>query len=469
MIDLANVKQVHCIGIGGVGLSAIAGILLSEGYIVTGSDMSQNDKTEQLMKAGANIFLGHRAKNAEGADIIVYSAAVTKDNPEMVRGRELGIPCVSRAQMLGHLMKGCRNSIAVAGTHGKTTTTSMISIILENAKKDPTILVGGNLSEIGGNVKVGKSQFFVTEACEYMDSFLELKPRIEIILNIDSDHLDYFKDIEHIASSFEKFAALVPEDGMIFAYDANPFVNRIIQDLPNVITFGFNDKCDYYAEEIEFNADGMPAFEISSKGKKLCKLQLSIPGEHNILNALVATACCSVLGIDINDIKETLEQYKGTQRRFDVLGETQSGIRIVDDYAHHPAEIRATIEAAINTPHKNIWCLFQPHTYTRTLALFDEFPTSFEKADKVVLAEIYAAREKNVYQISSKDLMAEIKRSYPEKEVYYFGSLEEIASFVYNNAQQGDLIITMGAGDIYKAGEMILEKDAVTGRGEKIS
>lgn len=468
MIDLTKIKHVHCIGIGGIGLSAIADIFLSRGYIVTGSDMNQNDKTEGLMARGAGIFLGHRDKNVIGSDLVVYSAAVTSENPEMQKARELGIPTMSRAQVLGQLMRECKNSIAIAGTHGKTTTTSMVSIILQNAGLDPTILVGGNLSEIGGNVRVGHGDYFVTEACEYMDSFLELKPRIEIILNIDSDHLDYFKDIEHIASSFHRFAGLLPDDGILLAYDSNAFVSRIIKDMPNAYTFGFNSESDYNAKDVTFDREGMPRFEVYRGTAMIGRLQLSVPGEHNILNALASIACCDLMGVDPTCSIKTLEKYTGTQRRFDLLGETNNGMRIVDDYAHHPTEIKATLKAAQNTPHKDIWCLFQPHTYTRTLALLDEFPGSFVKADKVVIAEIYGAREKNVYRISSRDLVAKMKEKYPEKEVYYFASLEEIASFVYNNASAGDLIITMGAGDIYRVGEMILEKDAQSFRGEKI-
>ena len=459
MVRLSDCKQIHCIGIGGIGLSAIAEILIARGYKVTGSDMRESDITERLIADGANIFLGHRAKNVEGADLVVYSAAVGNDNPELARAKELEIPTASRAEILGLLMSEYENSIAISGTHGKTTTTSMVSLILKNAEEDPTILVGGNLSEIGGNVKVGHSGHFVTEACEYMDSFLSLKPKIEIILNIDSDHLDYFKDIEHIARSFEKFASLVPEDGTIIAYDANSFVKSVVEGMPNVITFGFNESCDYYVSDIEFNADGMPKFNVNYDGGVLCSIQLIIPGEHNILNALAAFACCHILGVGIEPIVSTLEEFTGTQRRFDIMGITSTGIKIIDDYAHHPTEIKATLSAVKNMKHKKMWCLFQPHTYTRTMALFDEFAESFENADKVVLAEIYAAREKNIYKISSKGLVNKIKEAYPGKDAYFFEDFEEIASFVYNNAEPGDLVITMGAGDIYKVGEMILERD----------
>jgi len=459
MVCLPEIKQVHCVGIGGIGLSAIAEILISRGMTVTGSDMNESDSTDRLIKAGAHIFLGHRAKNVDGADLVVYSSAVSLDNPELVRAEKLQIPIVTRAEMLGALMKECENSIAVAGTHGKTTTTSMISLILDNAGKKPTILVGGNLTEIGGNVKIGGNEYFITEACEYMDSFLSLYPKIEIILNIDSDHLDYFKDIEHIVNSFGRFAGLVPDNGFIIAYDANPFVKSVVEGAPNVVTFGLNEGCSYYASNISFNSVGMPFFHVESKDERLCSIQLSVPGEHNILNALASFACCHMLGIETSVISSTLEQYSGTQRRFDVIGITRNNIRIVDDYAHHPTEIRATLAAAQNVPHRDLWCLFQPHTYTRTIALFDEFAEAFERADKIVMAEIYAAREKNIYKISSKALVDEIKRVYPTKEAHYISNFDEIAGFVIDNAGSGDLVITMGAGDIYKVAELILEKD----------
>lgn len=459
MVNLPDYNKIHCIGIGGIGLSAVAEILLSRGYAVSGSDMRESDITEKLIRDGANIFLGHRAKNVEGVDLIIYSAAVGNDNPELVRAKELGIPAITRAQALGALMDEYDNSIAISGTHGKTTTTSMVSLILKHAEKSPTILVGGNLSEINGNVYVGDNKFFVTEACEYMDSFLSLKPKIEIILNIDSDHLDYFKDVEHIASSFDKFAKLVPEDGAVIAYDANPFVKRVVENLPNVITFGLNESCDYHASDIDFDSEGMPSFTVNHGGEALCQIKLSVPGEHNILNALASFACCHILDVDIDEIVKTLGEFKGTQRRFDLLGRISNDIKIIDDYAHHPTEIKATLSAVKNMKHNNLWCLFQPHTYTRTMALMDDFATAFESADKIVLAEIYAAREKNIHKVSSKTLMSRIKEADPTKDVYFFKDFDEIANFVYNNAEDGDLVITMGAGDIYKVGEMILEKD----------
>ena len=458
MIDLSQYKKIHCIGIGGIGLSAIAEILLSRGYEVSGSDMKESAETVRLASKGARVFIGHRAENADEADLLVFSAAVGQDNPEMKRAEDRGIPILSRAQMLGLLMQEYENSIAVSGTHGKTTTTSMVSLILDRAKLEPTILVGGNLAEIGGNVKVGHSRYFITEACEYMDSFLSLKPKIEIILNIDSDHLDYFKDIDHIVSSFDKFAQLVPASGTIIAYDANPFVNQVIRDLDNVVTFGLSENCDYYAANIQFNEEGMPAFDVCHDGQLLSRVQLAVPGEHNILNALAAFTCACALGVEPQLTKETLERYHGTQRRFDIVGTTAKGVKIVDDYAHHPTEIKATLSASENVPHNKLWCIFQPHTYTRTIALFDEFAEAFEKADKLILAEIYAAREKNIYKISSAQLAEKIKETHPHKEVLFMEDFAAIADYVDAQAQRGDMVITMGAGDIYKVGEMLLER-----------
>lgn len=459
MLNLNDYKNIHCIGIGGVGLSAVAHILLARGHHVTGSDMKESELTDHLIEQGARIFLGHRAKNVEGADLVVYSSAVSMDNPEMAMAAELGIPMEPRAEILGILMEQYREGIAISGTHGKTTTTSMIAMILTNAEKDPTILVGGNLREIGGNVRVGSGDYFVTEACEYMDSFLHLRPRTEIILNIESDHLDYFKDIEHIVSSFRSFTQNVPPGGRILAYDGNPFVKAAIEGADNIITFGFSDGSVYHVSEIAFNSEGMPGFNVCKKGEKLCHIQLNIPGEHNIINALAAFACCYEEGVDKDVIARTLSEYNGTQRRFDVKGITKANVKIVDDYAHHPTEIKATLSAAVNIPHKRLWCIFQPHTYTRTLALFDQFADAFERADVVVLADIYAAREPDVYNISSGMVADEIRRKYPTKGIYYFPTFDEIADFVMENTSDGDVVMTMGAGDIYKVGELILEKD----------
>ena len=466
MISFSSVHHVHCIGIGGIGLSAIAEILMHRGIFVSGSDSKESDITDRLIDRGAIVYLGHREKNIKGADLVIYSAAVPPNNPELRAAKASGIQVATRAEALGELMRESKNSIAVAGAHGKTTATSMISLMLRNAGKDPTILVGGNLTEIGGNVEVGDPDYFITEACEYMDSFLSLRPKYAVILNIDSDHLDYFKDIDHIVRSFETFANLVPDDGAVFAYDANPFVSSILKDLKKkCVTYGFHENCNFRAGDIEFDREGFPAFTIARDGKHLCDVSLHIPGEHNIANALAAVACTTTMGIDLDVIVDTLKNFNGTQRRFDIQGTTTRGFRIVDDYAHHPAEITATIKAARNVPHEKMWVIFQPHTYTRTLALHDDFAEALDLADKVVLAEIYAAREKNVHNVSSKSILAKMKEKNPGKEAWYIDNTDEIADFVLAYAESGDLVITMGAGDIYEAGEAILEKDRLAYMG----
>lgn len=455
---LNDYKTVHLIGIGGIGVSAIAEILLNRGYNVTGSDMKESDITTKLAAKGARIFIGHNTSNVENQDLIVYTAAVSQENPELVEAKRRGIPAITRAEMLGHLMDEYKNSIAISGTHGKTTTTSMLSLIMDRAKLSPTILVGGNLHEIGGNVKVGSGEYFITEACEYQDSFLSLRPKIEIILNIDSDHLDYFKDIDHIASSFNKFAKLLPDDGLLVAYAANPFVNQVMKNAKNLITFGLDEGCDFYAKNIRFNENGNPKFEIFTSKERLIEIQLNIPGEHNILNALAACACAYSLDVPAEVIKETLENYYGTERRFDIVGMTKNGVKVVDDYAHHPTEIKATLNACRNVPHNKLWVIFQPHTYTRTLALMDEFKNSFEAADVLILTEIYAAREKNIYKLSSKELEKEILNVHPDKNVIFIEDFNEIADYVTEHASKGDMVLTMGAGDVYKVGEFLLEK-----------
>lgn len=457
-MNLKNYQHIHCVGIGGIGLSAIAEILLSRGYRVSGSDIKENAVTKHLEELGAEIFFEHNEKNLGDTDLLIYSAAVSMENPELAKAAESRIDMLSRAEALGIVMADYDISVAVSGTHGKTTTTSMISLALENAKLSPTILVGGMLSELKGNVKVGNSEYFVTEACEYMDSFLKLRPRVEVILNIDSDHLDYFKDIDHIAASFKAFADLVPQQGFVVAYDANPFVKAVVHDLRcPVVTFGFSETSDFYAKNIRFNSKGCPAYDLYNKGQFLNSFQLSVPGEHNITNSLAAIATCTELHVAIEVIKQTLEAFTGTHRRFDIIGNTESGLMIVDDYAHHPTEINATLSAAKNVPHKKLWCLFQPHTYTRTRALFNEFSEALCAADVIILAEIYAAREKNIYKISSKSLVEDIKKKHPEKDVYFIPDFDLMAKFTLDNAQDGDMIITMGAGDIYRVGEMILE------------
>lgn len=457
MVEIDKYKRIHCLGIGGIGLSAVAEILKDNGHIVTGTDIKTSEVTEHLQSVGIRVYPEHVSENVENVDAVVYSAAVSDENPEVVRARELGIPLFSRAEVLGMIMENYENSVAICGTHGKTTVTSMTSLILRNACYKPTILVGGNLPEINGNVEIGSNDYFVTEACEYMDSFLNLKPSIGVILNIDSDHLDYFKDMDHIVRSFRTFVEQIGDDGVVVAYGDNPFVKDVLKDHSNKITYGYSEGCDYYAENIVFDDFGFPSFDICHDGAVTASLKLAVPGEHNVLNSMAAFATARYLGVDVEVIRNTLAAFGGTHRRFDFVGITEDGVKVIDDYAHHPTEVRATISAASNVKHNRLWIVFQPHTYTRTKALFDEFTDCFVDTDVLVLTDIYAAREKDVYNISTEKLYNAMRERHPEKEIYYISDFDEIADFVKSKAEADDIVITMGAGDVYKIGELILK------------
>ena len=461
-------KRIHCLGIGGIGLSAVAEILADNGHIVTGTDINPSKVTRHLESIGIKVYTSHEPENVDGVDAIVYSAAVSDENPEVIRAHELGIPLFSRAQVLGMIMERYENSIAICGTHGKTTVTSMTSLILRNANYKPTILVGGNLPQINGNVEIGENTYFVTEACEYMDSFLELKPSIGVILNIDSDHLDYFKTMEHIVQSFSTFVEQIPAGGTLIAYGDNPFVKSILKGHRNKITYGYSESNDFYAENIKFNAHGFPTFDICRKGRRITTIELSVPGEHNVLNSMAAFVTASFLHVDIEIIRTTLKEYRGTNRRFDFNGVTGNGVMVIDDYAHHPTEIKATLKAAKNVQHNKMWLIFQPHTYTRTKALFNEFVDSFNDTDVLILTDIYAAREKDVYNISSYKLMNAIRKKYPDRKVFYVKDFEDIVNYIRKFAGKDDIVMTMGAGDVYKVGEMLLAADPDHSKGDGI-
>lgn len=457
MTDFSKYKKVHCLGIGGIGLSAVAEILQDNGHIVSGTDLKPSDITANLERKGMKIFYSHEPENVEGVDAIVYSAAVSDENPEVVRAKELGIPLYSRAQVLGYLMDHYENSVAICGTHGKTTVTSMTSLILRNADYKPTILVGGNLEQINGNVEIGGNEYFVTEACEYMDSFLQLRPNIGVILNIDSDHLDYFKDMDHIVNSFRTFVEQIPEGGIVIAYGDNPFVKSILKDRSNKMTYGYSEVNDFYADNVEFDENGYPSYDICRKGNRITRIELSVPGEHNVLNSMAAFVTAAFLGVDFKIIKETLRDFKGTHRRFDFTGVTEKGVKVIDDYAHHPTEIKATLSAARNVKHNRLWLVFQPHTYTRTKALFDEFVDAFGDADTLILTDIYAAREQDVYNISSYKLYSTMKAKYPDRSIFYVKDFEDIVNYIKKVAEADDIVMTMGAGDVYKVGELLLK------------
>lgn len=457
-LDFNKPAKLHFTGIGGISMSALAEIMLSRHFTVTGSDSKESDITKHLESLGAKIFIGQRGSNVSSdVDVLIYTAAVKQDNPELVAAKDSGIPLLTRAEFLGQMMKNYHTAIGVAGTHGKTTTTSMLSQILLEAEVDPTILVGGIMPTIGGNTRVGHSGTMITEACEYTNSFLSFAPTIGIILNVAEDHLDFFKDIDDIRHSFREYAKLIPKDGALIINGDIEKLDYITKDLQcKVITVGENTVANMYsAANIQFDDFARPSFDLIYNKEEIQHISLQVTGIHNVYNSLAAIAAAHFMGIDFEHIVSGLIKCSGAERRFQFKGSI-GGITIIDDYAHHPDEIRATLTTAKKYPHENIWCIFQPHTYTRTKALLDEFAETLSQTDNVILADIYAAREKNTLGISSKDLAEKINER--GGNAYYFPSFDEIENFLLKKCIDGDLVITMGAGDVYKIGEKLLGK-----------
>lgn len=456
-INFQNPIHIYFIGIGGISMSGLAEILLTEGFTISGSDRAPSDLTRILTECGASVYYGQREENiTSDIDLIVYTAAIKPDNPELVAAKRLNIPALTRAQLLGQMMKNYQTPVAISGTHGKTTTTSMISQILLEADVDPTLSIGGVYKPIGGNIRVGSSKYFVTEACEYTNSFLSFFPKIGIILNIEEDHLDFFKDIQDIRNSFHRFALLLPEDGTLIINKDIDHVEEITAGLScQVITYGSSPSADYSASQITYDAFGCPSFHLMRKEGKEEVFSLKVHGEHNVSNALAAIALADVLGIPDDVTARGLLAFNGTDRRFEYKGQ-RNGVNIIDDYAHHPTEIRATLTAAKDYPHQKLWCVFQPHTYTRTKAFLDEFANVLCLADEIVLADIYAAREKDTLGISSQTLQQRIEAL--GHSCHYFPDFEAIENFLIENCTKDDLLITMGAGDIVKIAENLLQK-----------
>ena len=455
-INFKKPIHIHFIGIGGISMSGLAEILLEENFQISGSDAQESDLTKKLTQMGAKIFYGQRAENIlPDTELVVYTAAIHEDNPEYQAAKSASIPMLTRAQLLGQIMDNYPQSIAIAGTHGKTTTTSMVTSILLAAESDPTISVGGILQAIGGNIRVGHSGYFVTEACEYTNSFLHFYPKYSLILNIEEDHMDFFKDLADIRNSFRQFAANTAQDGTII-------LNAEIEDRQGLldglnrkaITYGFSEADDFYPANISYDEKGCAAFSAMHGGSKLCDIVLSVPGRHNISNSLAAIAVATELNLPVSAISEGLHAFSGTDRRFQLKG-VKNGVTIIDDYAHHPTEISATLNAAKNYPHKRIVCVFQPHTYSRTKAFLNEFSNALSAADMVVLADIYAARETDTLGISSKDILDGLQKQ--NTESYYFPSFEEIEKFLSKKLLNGDLLITMGAGNVVNIGEDLLK------------
>ncbi|WP_369297022.1 UDP-N-acetylmuramate--L-alanine ligase [uncultured Neglectibacter sp.] len=448
---LDTVKKLHFVGIGGSGMCPMAEILHHKGYILTGSDMNESDTLERIRGYGIPVSMGHRAENIGDAEVVVYTAACKSDNPELVAAREKGIPTLERSVMLGILTEKFPFSIAVSGTHGKTTTTGMLTQILMEAGKDPSAIIGGKLPLIGGNGRVGKSGCIVCEACEYVDTFLQLHPAVSVLLNIDADHLDYFKTVDNIVKSFHQFATQTSQ--MLVVNGDDQRVMKSVSGLSGqkIVTFGRSDKNDYYPAELNEEDTACEDFTLMFRGERLGRVNLAVPGEHNMMNAIAAAAAAHSTGVDPEAICSALGHFTGVHRRFEVLGKF-GGVTVADDFAHHPTELSAVLSSAMRMGYREVWAVFQPHTYSRTYNLLEEFSKALAIPDHLVMTEILAVRESNTYNIHTSDLAAKIPGS------VWFNSFEEIADYVMDHAKSGDLILTLGGGDIYKCANLIVQK-----------
>lgn len=446
---LKNKKHIHFIGIGGSGMFPLAQILHGKGYYLTGSDNNETDTLQMVREMGIPVTLGQRAENIEGADLIVHTAAIMDDNPELIAARASGVPTIERSVLLGEISAWYPAAICVSGTHGKTTTSSMTTQILLDAGLDPTCVIGGKLPAIHGGGRIGKSGAMVCEACEFVDTFLKLHPDIAVILNIDADHLDYFKTMENLIASFHKFASMATRAVIANGDDQNTL--KALKDLDKrIITFGYSSINDYYPANIE-HVDGVTiSFDLCRDSEILTPIRLHVPGDHNILNAIAACIAAHEVGASWEQCAKGLDAFHGAQRRFEVLGKF-GGITVADDYGHHPTEITATLTAAKKLPFKRVWAVHQPFTYSRTAMLLDDFAKALSIADRVVLSEIMGSREKNTWNIYAKDLAEKIPGC------VWFPEFPEIADYVVAHAEPGDLIITLGCGDVNKCAHMMVD------------
>ena len=448
---LDTARRLHFVGIGGSGMCPMAEILHHRGYTITGSDINESDTLQRIRSYGIKVYMGHHGDNIGDAEVVVYTAAAKQDNPELVAAREKGIPTLERSIVLGMLTDQFANTIAVSGTHGKTSTTGMLTQILIEAGKDPSAVIGGKLPFIGGNGRVGKSETMVCEACEYVDTFLQLHPAVSIILNVDADHLDYFGTLENIVKSFRKFSEQTSSRLIVNGDD--PEAMQAVAGLTHAetITFGRTENSDYYVTELNEEDTACEDFTLMYRGEKICRVNLQVPGEHNMIDALAAAAAAHSMGVDGACIKAALEAFTGVHRRFEILG-TFNGVTVADDFAHHPTELSATLSSAVRMGYNEVWAVFQPHTYSRTYMHLNDFAEALSIPHHVVMTEILAVRETNTYDIHTSDLAAKIPGS------CWFQSFDEIADYVIANAKENDLILTLGGGDIYKCANLIVEK-----------
>ena len=451
--SLDEAKRIHCIGIGGCSMSGIARILKAQGHEVTGSDRSTTQFTDRLERDGIKVYYGHKAEQAKDADLIVYSAAIKPDNVERVYAREHGIPELERSVALGQLSARFHEVVAVAGCHGKTTITSMLAFVNEVANLDATVHVGGFMDLLGGGVRLGRSDLFITEACEYVESFLTLKPTIAIINNIDNDHLDYFGDIAHIVAAFRRFIALVPENGHVLACIDDAYVRGLLPEIGRpAVTYGLENG-DVHAGAIEYDGSGFPAFDLYDHGRRIGRVNLHVPGRHNVINALAVYAASQLCGVSFEDYAEAMERFRNTSRRFELLGE-KNGVRVFHDYGHHPNEIKETLAAATHVPHGKIFCVFQCNSYTRARTLFCENVVCFKDADEVLVPDIYPGRETDTGIVHARDMVDGINRE--SHNAKYLGTFENIAAYLDGHAKAGDIVITVGSGDVYRQSQKLL-------------
>lgn len=449
MSVLDGKKHIHFIGIGGSGMCPLAQILHNEGFYLTGSDNNETDTLALVKSLGIPVVMGQKAENIKGADLIVHTAAIMSDNPELIAAKNSGVPVLERSELLGIITARYKNAVCISGTHGKTTTSSMLTSILIDAGFDPTAVIGGKLNKINGYGIAGKSDTMVCEACEFVDTFLHLYPDVAVILNIDDDHLDYFKTVDNTIKSFNKFCRNTTKYIIVNGDDDNSMKAVKNIDKP-VITFGLSDKNDYCALNIKHNKGINKSFDVYKNGKFIHSYEINVPGDHNVMNALAAIAAALENGVEPKAIFKPLSEFKGAGRRFEILG-VKNGITIADDYAHHPTELKATLTAAKSLGFNRVWAVFQPFTYSRTVEHLEAFAETLSIADKVVLSEIMGSREKNIYNIYSKDLAEKIDGC------VWFNTFEEISEYVMKNAQNGDLVITLGCGDIYKAAKLMIK------------
>ncbi|MEG2174899.1 MAG: UDP-N-acetylmuramate--L-alanine ligase [Oscillospiraceae bacterium] len=448
--DLRRYHTLHFVGVGGSGMFPLVQILLSQGHHITGSDNNPGDTIEQERAMGVTVTIGHNATNLGSADAVVYSAAIQRDNVELIEAARRGLPFIERSELLGLLTRRVNNCVCISGTHGKTTTTSMVTLMMLEGGLDPSVVIGGKLEAIGGSGRAGKGDAMVVEACEFVDTFLHLSPDVAVLLNVDADHLDYFKTLDNLIASFGRFASMATRCVIYNGEDANTL--RALEGCHGrLTTFGYGEQNDYRPHNIVWQGGAHCEFDLLYRGTHLAHLTLSVPGAHNILNAVAAAAAAHEAGTPPEALERGLNAFKGVHRRFEILG-TVGGVTIADDYAHHPAELRATLRAAATLGFHSVWAVFQPFTFSRTSLLLDEFADALALADHVVMSAIMGGRERNTCGITTADLAVKIPGS------VWFETFEEIRDEVLAHAKPGDLVLTLGCGDVYKCAKMMLAK-----------